>query len=121
MFGISKVINGFSNVFTIENATKTLYWPLKHKNISLPIVIPAITATASKALLNLSNQSTAIATFLSFLATIIDQKYPNVKLQAFEKVKIVSKWIYNLHQEVEKQNSENGPKRSLSMWKRPQI
>ncbi|NGX32861.1 MAG: hypothetical protein K1060chlam4_00914 [Candidatus Anoxychlamydiales bacterium] len=106
MFIVTRLINGFSSVFSIDNAKAILSWPINNKNITMAVVIPAVTFAASKAFLNLSNQSTAIVTSLSFFATIADQKYPNVKLQAFEKVKIVSKWIYDLHQEVEKQNSE---------------
>ncbi len=106
MLAFSSVINRFNSIFSIDNATKTLNWPLNHKNISLPIVIPAIATVISKALLNHSNPSTAIVASLSFFATIIDQKYPNAKLQAFEKIKLVSKWLSDQYQKVEKQNSE---------------
>lgn len=106
MFIVTRLINGFSSVFSIDNAKAILNWPIKNKNITVPVLIPTITAVVSKAFLNLSNQSTAIFTTISFCATAIDQKYPNVKLLAFEKVKIVSKWIYDLHQKVENQKKE---------------
>lgn len=99
MLDVSNAIDRISNSLSIDNAKKVLSWSLQNKNISLPIVIPVITATVSKALLNLSNQSTTIASSISFIVTVVDQKYPNAKTRIFEKTKTISNWFFNLYKE----------------------
>ncbi|KKK95774.1 MAG: hypothetical protein KR126chlam4_01431 [Candidatus Anoxychlamydiales bacterium] len=34
MFGVTRLINGFSSVFSIDNAKAILNWPINNKNIT---------------------------------------------------------------------------------------
>ncbi|NGX34876.1 MAG: hypothetical protein K1060chlam1_01236 [Candidatus Anoxychlamydiales bacterium] len=105
MLGFSSALTRFKSSFSVDNAKALFDWSYKNKNYILPCAIPTVTFVASKALFNSSFKSSLMLTTFSLSATIIDQKYPNIKYEIIKKIKIFSKMIQTQYQKIQKQNN----------------